>query len=82
MPYNTDHPPKIADLIALLIKAPRTGRELAELTGMHLSTVRAYLFAFHAEGFVHYEEPAHPTKPRIYVWDTTALEPRKHGQHT
>jgi hypothetical protein len=46
---------------------------------MHLSTIRAYLFAFHAEGFIHYEEPAHPTKPRIYVWDTTALEPKKHG---
>lgn len=82
MPYNTDHPPKIADLIALLIKQPRTARELAEVTGMHLNTIRAYLFAFHAEGFVRYNEPTSPTKPRVYFWDAASLEPRKHGEHT
>jgi DNA-binding IclR family transcriptional regulator len=82
MVYPSKIPPRVADLIALMIKQPRTARELSDLTGMQLGTIRAYLNAFHAEGFLHFEEPARPTKPRVYFWDAASLEPRKHGQHT
>jgi DNA-binding IclR family transcriptional regulator len=80
MAYSSRIPPRVADLIALVIKQPRTARELSYLTGMQLGTIRAYLNAFHAEGFLHFEDPVKATKPRVYFWDAASLEPRKHTQ--
>lgn len=43
---------KIADMISLLYKAPRTAREISDLTGLHRSNIVAWLSAFVDEGLV------------------------------
>lgn len=43
---------KVVDMISLLTKAERTCPELAELTGMHVQSVRIWMRALHSEGVV------------------------------
>jgi DNA-binding IclR family transcriptional regulator len=68
MPYRNVLSGKIADLISLLKKQPRTVRELRELTGMHDVTLRCYLKAFVAEGFLLEGERTGRNRAVVYSW--------------
>lgn len=57
---------RVADLIALLTKAPRYQAELVHLTELDVATVRAHLAALGGEGLI---EPVLPPRyPQKYRW--------------
>lgn len=66
---------KVSDLLGLLVRAPRTQNELAELTGMDKSTIRRWLRALIDEGLVVTQQISRKGMARdtsrpmlLYVW--------------
>ena len=62
---------KIADLIALIYKAPRTAPELADLTGISRTNVVGWLAALLGEGLVEKDglrKTAAGGWSRVYKW--------------
>lgn len=67
-------PMKIADIIMLLIKQPRTTRELSDLSGMHITTVKRYLDAFTDEGLLKKQESRRGRIHFVYTWAPYPLQ--------
>lgn len=67
-------PLRIADILMLLIKQPRTARELSDLSGMDITTVRRYLAAFTDEGLVKKQESRRGRIHFIYTWAPYPLQ--------
>jgi predicted transcriptional regulator len=59
---------KWADMVALLVKAPRTVDELAGLTKLDRTTIYRWRDALIGEGLVCVKGRT-PSGARIYVWD-------------
>ena len=68
---------RVADLVSLLVKAPRTVNELAELTDYEYHSVSRYLNALHAEGLLTKVRPdigigsGRGTAPVTWTWRPT-----------
>lgn len=52
----------MADVVACLVKEPRTGPELEKLTGIHRQTIRKYTAALEGEGLI---KPEHGHRPKV-----------------
>jgi hypothetical protein len=50
-------------IVALLMDKPRTARDLSNDSGIHISTVKRWLMAFHGAGVLTWEK--HPSQNRI-----------------
>jgi hypothetical protein len=75
MTVQTKHPgyrnQNIAELVAMLVKKPRTVEELMPLTHMTERTLRAWLRAFIDEGLLRVDRPrngAPGVSPAVYHW--------------
>lgn len=73
-----------ADLVLLLMKAPRTVQELSRVTRMQAQAVRCYVKAFHAQGLVYVhgrkKEREGGNYPSLYAWnpDPETIVPDSH----
>ena len=65
---------KWADMVALLVKAPRTVDELASLTKLDRTTIYRWRDALIGEGLVRAKGRS-PSGARIYVWDAESVTP-------
>jgi hypothetical protein len=65
---------KWADMVALLVKAPRTVDELASLTKLDRTTIYRWRDALIGEGLVRAKGRT-PSGARIYVWDAESVTP-------
>ena len=59
---------RIADMVSLLTKAPRYQRELVELTGLDVRTVRMHLRAFEDEGLIVVASIRYPVTWKWNAW--------------
>jgi transposase-like protein len=61
-----------ADFVALVVKAPRTVNEVAELVGANKETVRAWVQAFADEGLVRQGGLRKSRTANAVVWEWAA----------
>jgi DNA-binding IclR family transcriptional regulator len=59
---------KIIDLFGLLVRAPRTVAELADLTGMDRTTIYPWLHLMMEEGLLRRESVGRINKHYVYFW--------------
>jgi len=67
---------KWADLLALLVKAPRTVAELQSLTGMDRKAIYRWRDSLIGEGLVR-SDGRTPSGARVYVWDPPSVAPHR-----
>ena len=67
---------KWADMVALLVKAPRTVDELAALTKLDRTTIYRWRDALIGEGLVRAKGRT-PSGAKIYVWDAESVTPHR-----
>ncbi|MEO8807924.1 MAG: hypothetical protein ABI433_17725 [Burkholderiaceae bacterium] len=66
-----DYVKRYVDMIALLVKKPRTTRELCEFSGVHKQAITRWMIGFESEGMVRRElEPKLEGRrgPQRRVW--------------
>ena len=69
---------KWADLLALLVKAPRTIAELQSLTRMDRRAIYRWRDSLIGEGLLRSDGKT-PSGARIYVWDPPSVAPNSGG---
>jgi predicted transcriptional regulator len=69
MPRSRVLPGRIAYIVMLLVKQPRTVREISALTYMDKAAVRRYLNAFVEEGLVRKRAIPRSSPEYLYSWE-------------